>query len=88
MRTPGMLKQTFSLSLHQNHTARASMDHQGTTEKAAISLPESRFSRALLQNVSQALLVESFTCSLKDLLSGVFTVCAISIRFPVAFHSI
>lgn len=43
-----------------------------------VAVPDSRFSRALLQNISQALLVESFTCSLKDLRSGVFTVCAIS----------
>ncbi|TNN64626.1 hypothetical protein EYF80_025135 [Liparis tanakae] len=34
--------------------------------------PDSRVSLTLLQKTSQALLVESFTCSLKDLRRGVF----------------
>lgn len=44
--------------------------------------PHSRRSLTPLQNTSQALLVESFTCSLKDLRSEGFTAI-----FPQAFNS-
>lgn len=89
----GIIKQMFR-SNHSSYASKSasespSWETQQRNPQSIHNLPERRFSRALFQKVSQALLVESFTCSLKDLLSGVFTVCAISILLPSrpdAFH--